>query len=149
MVAIMTQCLELKGHEKVLEIGTGSGYQAAILSELVKEVYTIEIIEGLGRRAAQTLKQYGFDNVKVKIGDGFEGWPAHAPFDGIIITCAVNKIPEPLIEQLAVGGKMVLPIGETLRYQKLKVLTKEKDGSLKEKYILDCVFVPMTGKHGW
>jgi protein-L-isoaspartate(D-aspartate) O-methyltransferase len=149
MVAIMTQCLELKGDEKVLEIGTGSGYQAAILSILAKEVYTIEIIEGLGQRATQTLKQYGFDNVRVKIGDGFLGWPEQAPFDGIIITCAVNKIPGPLVEQLAIGGRMVLPIGETLRYQKLKVLTKEKNGKLKEKYILDCVFVPMTGKHGW
>ena len=149
MVAIMTQCLELKGKEKVLEIGTGSGYQAAILSEIAKEVYTIEIIEGLGQMATQTLKIHGFNNVKVKIGDGFEGWPEHAPFDRIIITCAVNKIPEPLVEQLAVGGRMVLPIGETLRYQKLKVLTKEKSGKLKEKYILDCVFVPMTGKHGW
>jgi len=149
MVAIMTQCLELKGNEKVLEIGTGSGYQAAVLSVLAKEVYTIEIIEGLGQRATQTLKQYGFDNVKVKIGDGFEGWPEHAPFEGIIITCAVNKIPEPLVEQLKIGGRMVLPIGETLRYQKLKVLTKEENGKLKDKYILDCVFVPMTGKHGW
>jgi len=149
MVAMMTQCLALQGEEKILEIGTGSGYQAAILSVLAKEVYTIEIVEGLGKRAAQTLKEQGFDNVRVKIGDGFEGWPEHAPYDGIMITCAVKQIPEPLIEQLEVGGKLVLPIGNTLRHQQLKVLTRGKDGTLREKYILDCVFVPMTGKHEW
>jgi protein-L-isoaspartate(D-aspartate) O-methyltransferase len=149
MVAVMTQALELGGDEKVLEIGTGSGYQAAVLSDLVKEVYTIEIIKGLGQKAAQTLKAHGFNNVRVKIGDGFDGWPEYAPYDGILITCAVNTIPEPLVEQLKVGGRMVLPIGKTLRIQKLKVLTKENNGKLREKAILDCVFVPMTGKHGW
>jgi len=149
MVAVMTQSLGLKGNETVLEIGTGSGYQAAVLSELAKAVYTIEIIEGLGKRAAKVLQEHGFGNVKVKIGDGFEGWPEHAPYDGILVTCAVNKIPKPLIEQLKIGGRMVLPIGETLRYQKLKVLIKGEHGKMREEYILDCVFVPMTGKHGW
>ena len=149
MVAIMTQCLELEGTEKVLEIGTGSGYQAAVLGELADKVYTIEIVEPLGKRADSTLMALGYENVHVKIGDGFHGWKEHAPYDRVMITCAVETVPEPLVRQLALGGKMVLPIGETRAHQKLKVLSKKPDGSLSEEYVLDCVFVPMTGDHGF
>ena len=112
IVALMTELLELKGNEKVLEIGTGSGYQAAVLAELAKEVYTIEIIEPLASTAKDRLLELGYQNVKVKAGDGYLGWPEAAPFDAIIITCAPDHIPEPLVEQLKEGGGMVLPLGE-------------------------------------
>lgn len=147
MVAIMTQCLELKTTDRALEIGTGSGYQAGVLAELCKEVYTIEIVEPLGKRAEVTLKELGYENVKVKIGDGFEGWKEHAPYDGIIVTCACEEIPQPLIDQLAEGGRLVIPVGEYNAYQTLKVLTK-KGKDLNSKDVLDCRFVPLTGPHG-
>lgn len=145
IVALMTELLELKGEEKVLEIGTGSGYQAAILAELSKEVYTIEIIESLGKRAEENLKKLGYKNIKVKIGDGFLGWPDYAPFDAIIVTCAVPQVPPPLIEQLKEGGKIVIPLGEELSYQTLTVVEKKK-GKLIYKDITGVIFVPMTGE---
>ncbi|MFQ6050465.1 MAG: protein-L-isoaspartate(D-aspartate) O-methyltransferase [Candidatus Hydrothermarchaeota archaeon] len=145
VVALMTESLELNGTEKVLEIGTGSGYQAAILSELADEVYTIEIREKLANNAKKTLKELGYDNVHVKHADGYFGWKEHAPFDAIIITCAVNHIPPYLIDQLKEGGVMVLPLGSTRYYQTLTLIKKER-GELKLKYITNVRFVPMIGE---
>lgn len=144
IVALMTELLHLKGNEKVLEIGTGSGYQAAILAELASQVWTIEIIEPLALKAGETLKKLGYKNIQVKCGDGYLGWKEYAPFDRIIVTCAPPFVPEPLVEQLAEGGKMVIPIGET--YQELKLFEKIK-GKLAEKTIVSVKFVPMTGEY--
>jgi len=140
IVALMTELLELKGEEKVLEIGTGSGYQAAILAELAKEVYTVEILEPLADRSQKLLKELGYKNIKVKHGDGFLGWPEHAPFDAIIVTCAPEKIPPALVEQLAEGGRLVIPVGA--HYQELKQLKKIK-GEIVSKNIIPVRFVPM------
>lgn len=140
IVALMTQLLELKGDEKVLEIGTGSGYQAAILAELSKEVYTIEIIPQLTQRAEKLLKDLGYKNIFVKIGDGYLGWPEYAPFDKIILTCAPEEIPQTLVEQLKDGGKMVLPVGSVA--QDLVVVEKQK-GRIITKSIIPVRFVPM------
>lgn len=146
IVAFMTEALSLKPGMKVLEIGTGSGYQAAILAEMVAEVYTIEIVESLGMRSKKLLDELGYDNVFVKIGDGFEGWPEHAPFDAIIVTCAPNNIPEPLKEQLAEGGRMIIPVGgEGIQY--LVLNTKEK-GKIRQESILPVRFVPMVNDKG-
>lgn len=145
MVAIMTQLLELKGTEKVFEVGTGSGYQAAILGELCKEVYTVELIPSLAESAAKLLDSLGYENVHVKAGDGYLGWPEAAPFEGIIITCAPEKLPQPLVEQLAIGGKLVVPIGPQGRAQMLTVYTKTDTGLIAE-YEGGCYFVPMRGK---
>ena len=122
IVALMTEFLSLRGDEKVLEIGTGSGYQAAILAELSGEVYTIEILEPLAQRAQKLLQELGYRNVLVKCGDGFLGWPEHAPFDAIIVTCAPDAIPQPLIDQLAEGGRLVIPVGD--QFQELKLVRK-------------------------
>ncbi len=146
IVALMTDALQLKGTEKVLEIGTGSGYQAAVLAEIVPEVYTIEILEGLGVRAAATLKTLGYDRVHVRIGDGYLGWPEQAPFDAILVTAAPEKVPQPLFDQLARGGRMVIPVGPQGRFgQDLLRYTKAPMGLLKEK-LEDVRFVPMTGQ---
>lgn len=145
MVAIMTELLQLTGNEKVLEIGTGSGYQTAILSLLAKEVYTIEIIEPLAKSAEERLKRLGYNNVYVRVGDGYQGWPENAPFDGIIITCAPPYLPEPLKEQLAEGGKIVAPIGEKGQMQILTVFEK-KNGKIVKREEGGCFFVPMTGE---
>jgi len=142
IVALMTELLELKGEEKVLEIGTGSGYQAAILAELVKEVYTIEIIETLATSAKKLLLQMGYQNVRVKAGDGYLGWPEVAPFDAIIITAAPDHIPKPLLEQLKEGGRMVVPVGTYS--QVLKKIVK-RSGRIETSDIVPVVFVPMTG----
>ncbi len=144
IVALMTELLNLKGDEKVLEIGTGSGYQAAVLAELCDKVYTIEIIPSLAETAKKRLKKLGYTNVYVFCGDGYLGLKKYAPFDGIIVTCAPPYVPKPLIEQLKEGGRMVIPVGET--YQELKVLTKKK-GKIIEKSIIPVRFVPMTGKY--
>ena len=112
IVAFMTETLDPQPTDKVLEIGTGSGYQAAVLSPLVKEVYTIEIMPELGQRADQTLRKLGYQNVFTKVGDGFQGWPEHAPFDSIIVTCSPETVPKPLVEQLKEGGRMVIPVGD-------------------------------------
>jgi len=143
IVALMTELLNLKGDEKVLEIGTGSGYQAAILAELAREVYTIEILEPLAISAKNKLKRLGYENVQVKCGDGYKGWPEHAPFDGIIVTCAPEYIPQPLVEQLKMGGRMVIPIGKYL--QELVLITKTEDG-IKKRSVAPVTFVPMRGE---
>jgi len=143
IVALMTELLSLKGDEKVLEIGTGSGYQAAILAELTKEVFTIEILEPLATSAKNRLKKLGYRNIQVRCGDGYQGWPAHAPFDGIIVTCAPEHIPKPLVEQLKIGGRMVIPVGKYL--QELALITKTEDG-IKKRSVAPVAFVPMTGE---
>jgi protein-L-isoaspartate(D-aspartate) O-methyltransferase len=142
IVALMTELLELKGTEKVLEIGTGSGYQAAVLAELAKEVYTIEIIEALASTAKKRLWEMGYQNINVKAGDGYLGWPEAAPFDAIIITCAPDHVPEPLVEQLREGGRLVLPVGAFA--QELKKIVK-RSGKIEASDILPVLFVPMTG----
>ncbi len=143
IVALMTELLELKGGEKVLEIGTGSGYQAAILAEIVGEVYTIEIIESLAKSAEERLQRMGYKNVTVKLGDGYQGWEEHAPFDHVIVTAAPDHVPQPLVDQLKVGGTMVIPVGDY--FQELKLLTKT-EGGVEEKSIIPVRFVPMTGE---
>ena len=146
IVALMSQLLSLKPGERVLEIGTGSGYQAAVLTEMGAEVYTVEIIPELAARAEKLLDDLSYDKVSVKTGDGYKGWPEKAPFDGIIVTCAPTKIPEPLKEQLAEGGRMVIPAGENYA-QKLYLLTK-KEGKIIQRKIIDVRFVPMVDEEG-
>ncbi|MFQ6008531.1 MAG: protein-L-isoaspartate(D-aspartate) O-methyltransferase [Candidatus Zixiibacteriota bacterium] len=143
IVAIMTELLHLDGDEKVLEIGTGSGYQAAILAEIAREVYTIEIVERLAKRAEKLLYELGYENITVKCGDGYIGWEEHAPFDAIIVTCAPPKVPQPLIEQLAEDGRMVVPVGTW--WQEL-LLIEKKNGKMTETSVLPVRFVPMTGE---
>ena len=144
IVALMTELLELPPKSRVLEIGTGSGYQSAVLGELASEVYSIEILPELARAAGETLRQLGYANVVVREGDGYRGWSEHAPFDGIIVTAAPERIPQPLLEQLAPGGRMVIPVGGF--FQELKVFTKDRDGRITEKGIIPVRFVPMTGE---
>jgi protein-L-isoaspartate(D-aspartate) O-methyltransferase len=144
IVAFMTQTLDLKPTDRVLEIGTGSGYQAAVLSPLVKEVYSIEIVEALGRRAASTLRRLKYRNVTTKVGDGFLGWEEHAPFDKIIVTCSPEKIPTPLVDQLREGGIIVVPVGE--RYQQTLYIMRKQQGKLIREALRPTLFVPMTGK---
>jgi protein-L-isoaspartate(D-aspartate) O-methyltransferase len=143
IVAVMTELLHLDGDEKVLEIGTGSGYQAAILAEIASEVYTIEIVEPLAARADKLLKQLGYKNITVKCGDGYIGWEEYAPFDAIIVTCAPPEVPQPLVEQLADGGRMVVPVGTS--WQEL-LLIEKKNGKVTETSVLPVRFVPMTGE---
>jgi protein-L-isoaspartate(D-aspartate) O-methyltransferase len=128
----------------VLEIGTGSGYQSAVLSRLARDVYSIEIVPELARVSSERLRKLGFQNVTVREGDGYRGWPEHAPFDGIVVTAAPPRIPEPLLDQLAPGGRMVIPVGDF--FQELKVFSKDKNGKVTEKDILPVRFVPMTGE---
>lgn len=144
VVALMSEALGLQGAEKVLEIGTGSGYQAAVLSPLAREVYTIEIIDSLAKRATDTLRRLGYENVRVRSGDGYAGWPEHAPFDAIVITAAAPKVPEPLIAQLKPGGRIVMPL-ERGWMQDLVVYQKTGSGS-SMKSLGAVRFVPMTGK---
>ena len=141
IVALMTELLHLAGDEKVLEIGTGSGYQAAVLSPLAKEIYTIEIVRSLAEGAGKLLKTLGYNNVTVKWGDGYKGWVEHAPFDCVIVTAAPVQVPKALIEQLKIGGRMVIPVGSF--YQELKVFIKGKDG-IEEESIIPVRFVPMV-----
>jgi protein-L-isoaspartate(D-aspartate) O-methyltransferase len=145
MVALMTQILQIKPGEKVLEIGTGSGYQAAILAELTDRVYTIEIREGLTKLAAQRLKQLGYEKVHLKCGDGYFGWEEAAPFDAIMVTCAANHIPPPLIKQLKEGGRLIIPLGSTTYFQTLTLLEKKQDKTDIQQ-ITGVAFVPMTGE---
>jgi len=144
IVAFMTEALQLKARARVLEIGTGSGYQAAVLGELAREVYTIEIVKPLGERAAKLLARLGYRNIKVKIGDGYQGWPDKAPFDAIMLTAAPERVPAPLLQQLAVGGSLVAPVGP-LRDQRLIRITRSAGGLSREE-LLPVRFVPMTGK---
>jgi protein-L-isoaspartate(D-aspartate) O-methyltransferase len=146
IVAFMTETLDLKSHDRVLEIGTGSGYQAAILGEICDAVYSIEIIEPLGTGARALLSELGYDNVFVKIGDGYQGWAEHAPFDAIMVTCSPSHIPQPLQDQLAEGGRMIIPVGEK-HVQHLYLLEK-KDGKIIRKSVLSVLFVPMTDGEG-
>ncbi|MEW6162348.1 MAG: protein-L-isoaspartate(D-aspartate) O-methyltransferase [Nitrospirota bacterium] len=147
MVAIMTELLELKGAEKVLEIGTGSGYQAAILAELSKEVYTVERFAILIIKAEERFRFLGYNNINVKVGDGTLGWPEEAPFDRIMVTAGTPRIPDPLIQQLSQEGIIVAPVGERFSQQLLKV--KKSRGRLSEEYHTPCVFVPLIGRYGW
>jgi protein-L-isoaspartate(D-aspartate) O-methyltransferase len=145
IVALMTQCLDLRPGEKVLEIGTGSGYQAAVLARLTDTVYTVEIRENLATKASQTLKNMGYDNVQVKWADGYFGWEEEAPFDAIIVTCAANHVPPPLLNQLKEGGRLIIPLGSTLYFQTLTLITKV-EGKPRVKHISGVRFVPMVGE---
>jgi protein-L-isoaspartate(D-aspartate) O-methyltransferase len=144
IVALMTDLAEVTKNDVLLEIGTGSGYQAAVLSELAGHVYTIEIVEELGRRAANTLERLGYNNVTARVGDGYAGWPDQAPFDAILVTAAPEEVPQPLIEQLAVGGRMVIPVGAENEAQILQVLTKEDNGQVIVSNVIAVRFVPLT-----
>jgi protein-L-isoaspartate(D-aspartate) O-methyltransferase len=145
VVALMTEALRLKPTDRVLEIGTGSGYQAAVLAEIVKEVYTIEIRKSLADKAEKRLKELGYKNIKVKYADGYFGWEEYAPFDAIMITAAANHIPPPLIKQLKEGGRFILPLGSTVYYQMLTLATKKK-GELNIEQMGPVAFVPMIGE---
>lgn len=146
IVALMTELLKLRGGEKALEVGTGSGYQAAVLSKIINEVYTIEIFEELGIAAKKRLSHLGYSNVKVRIDDGYYGWPERAPFDVVVVTCAVDHIPPSLIEQLKEGGRMCLPLGSPFLTQTL-MLVEKKNGQVVSRSILPVRFVPLLGKH--
>ncbi|HXX53794.1 MAG TPA: protein-L-isoaspartate(D-aspartate) O-methyltransferase, partial [Thermodesulfovibrionales bacterium] len=147
MVAVMTELLGLGGDETVLEIGTGSGYQAAILAELSRQVYTVERIQRLSERAKETIEKLGYDNIHMKVGDGTLGWPEAAPFDRIIITAAAPAVPDPLVDQLSEDGILVAPVGDRFSQQLVKLL-KHKSNLIKE-YHTPCVFVPLMGEYGW
>jgi protein-L-isoaspartate(D-aspartate) O-methyltransferase len=143
----MTDLLDPDGHCRALEVGTGSGYQAAVLSEVCKHVHTIEIVEPLGVSARERLERLGYDDVEVRIGDGYYGWPEAAPFDVIVVTAVASHIPPPLIEQLRPGGRMVLPVGSRYTTQQLVLVRKLDDGSVTTRQILPVAFVPLTGGH--
>jgi protein-L-isoaspartate(D-aspartate) O-methyltransferase len=147
IVALMTDLLEVRRGDRVLEIGTGSGYQAAILAAMGAEVYTMEIVEPLGERAATALAAAGYDAVKVRVGDGYYGWADHAPFDAIIVTAAASHVPPPLVKQLKRGGRMVIPVGAQFLTQHLQLVEKEADGGVVSRQILPVRFVPLTGGH--
>ena len=147
IVAYMTELLDPKKEHKVLEVGTGSGYQAAVLAELVNHVYTIEIIKELGESAEKRLKRLGYKNVTVKIGDGYFGWEEHAPYDAIIVTAAPDHIPPLLIHQLKPGGTLCIPVGGRFRVQTLTLVQKTESGSIMTRQIMPVRFVPLTGKH--
>ena len=146
IVALSTDLLEPRPGDVVLEVGTGSGYQAAVLAELVRQVYSIEIVVPLGREAARRLRALGYDNVEVKIGDGYQGWPEKGPFDGIVVTAAAPDVPMPLVNQLKLGGRMVIPIGPHFAEQELVLIEKLADGSVTRRTVLPVRFVPMIGE---
>ncbi|MEF8787425.1 MAG: protein-L-isoaspartate(D-aspartate) O-methyltransferase [Planctomycetota bacterium] len=146
IVALMTDRLEPEADDRVLEVGTGSGYQAAVLSELCAEVYTVEIVEGLAQQARKRLESLGYDNVHVRHGDGFYGWEEHAPFDAIIVTAAPEELPQRLLDQLKSGGRMVIPVGEQYGVQRLLAVTKTEEGEIRRQMICPVRFVPMTGR---
>ena len=147
MVAVMTQSLELTGRERVLEVGTGSGYQAAILSRLAGHVYTIERYTSLSERARERLERLGYGNVTCLVGDGSQGYPPAAPYDGVVVTAAAPQVPSTLIDQLAEGGRLVIPVGHI--YSQELVLVRKRGGQVSRKTVNYCRFVPLTGKHGW
>ena len=147
IVALMTDLLRPLADHKVLEIGTGSGYQAAVLSKLVDSVYTIEIIDKLGQQAIKHFKRLGYSNVEARVGDGYYGWPSEAPFDGIVVTAAAGHIPPPLIKQLKPGGRMVIPVGGRFQVQQLMLVEKSVDDKVTTRQILPVRFVPLTGGH--
>lgn len=145
IVALMTELLEPQQSDVILEVGTGSGYQAAVLSGLVKHVYSVEIVKELADSASQTLQKLDYDNVTVRAGDGYAGWPEHAPFDGIIVTAAAEHLPPPLLQQLKPGGKLVIPVGEHGGYQELLVVEVDEKGEVSRQSVLPVRFVPLTG----
>ena len=147
IVALMTDLLNPEPGERVLELGTGSGYQAAVLAELDLAVHTIEIVPALGMEAAQRLARLGYDSVATRIGDGYYGWPEAAPFDGIVVTAAASHVPPPLVSQLAAGGRMVIPVGQPFMVQQLVLVTKDAAGSVRTRQLLPVRFVPLTGAH--
>ena len=147
IVAIMTDLLELKHTDRVLEVGTGSGYQAAVLAEIVKEVYTVEVIEELAKTAKKRLEKLGYINVKTRSGDGYYGWEENAPYDAIIVTAAAGHIPPPLLKQLKPGGKMIIPVKSMFYVQHLILVEKDQKGALTTRQIVPVMFVPLTGKH--
>lgn len=146
IVALMTECLQLKGIERVLEIGTGSGYQTAILAEFTREVYTVERIEKLSLQARKLLEELGYRNIHFKIGDGTDGWEEHSPYDRIIVTAAATDIPPALIKQLGEGGRMIIPVGA--RFSQELILLTKKRGKIKKEKRGGCIFVPLVGKYG-
>jgi len=144
IVALSTDLLNLKGGESVLDVGTGSGYQAAVLAEIAAHVYSIEIIDSLGKTAAKRLEDLGYGNIEVKIGDGYQGWPEKAPFDAIVVTAAAPRVPPALVAQLKTGGRLVIPIGAESEIQYLKLITRRADGGYDEKRVLPVRFVPLV-----
>jgi protein-L-isoaspartate(D-aspartate) O-methyltransferase len=147
IVALMSDLLNTKPADIILEVGTGSGYQAAILSQLVQQVYSVEIIEDLATAARKRLNKLGYDNVEVRNGDGYFGWPEHAPYDGVIVTAAAPHIPQPLIDQLQIGARLVIPVGLPYSYQELMVVEKKANGGIETQKVLGVSFVPLTGEH--
>jgi protein-L-isoaspartate(D-aspartate) O-methyltransferase len=147
IVAIMTNLLQVGKSDRVLEIGTGSGYQIAVLAELVKKAYSIEIIEPLGKQAKERLQHLGYENIELKIGDGYYGWPEEAPFDAIMVTAAASHIPPPLIKQLKPGGRMLIPVGSRFMVQELLLVQKSPSGEVSTRQLLPVAFVPLTGRH--
>ena len=147
IVALMTEIIKPGPERKILEIGTGSGYQSAVLSQLVKQVYSIEIIEPLGLSTAQLLDRLAYKNIETRIADGYDGWPQQAPFDGIIVTAAISHIPPPLVRQLKKGGRMIIPVGSRFQTQYLTLVEKDKQGTITTRQILPVTFVPFTGGH--
>ncbi len=147
IVALMSDLLETKPSDTILEIGTGSGYQAAILSQLVEQVYSVEIIEDLASSARKRLHKLSYDNIEVRNDDGYFGWPEHAPYDGVIVTAAAPHIPQPLIDQLREGARLVIPVGLPYSYQELMVVEKKANGEIETKKVLGVSFVPLTGEH--
>lgn len=147
IVAIMTNLLHVGKSDRVLEIGTGSGYQIAVLAELVKKAYSIEIIEPLGKQAKERLQHLGYENIELKIGDGYYGWPEEAPFDAIMVTAAASHIPPPLIKQLKPGGRMLIPVGSRFMVQELLLVQKSPSGEVSTRQLLPVAFVPLTGRH--
>jgi len=148
IVALMTDLLNPKATDTVLEVGAGSGYQAAILAKVVTQVYTVEIVAPLAAEAAKRLQRLGYANVEVRCGDGYAGWPEHAPFDGILVAAAAPHIPQPLLDQLKPGGRLVIPVGQAYASQELLVLEKEADGRISRQSVLPVAFVPLTGGLG-
>ena len=146
IVALMTQSLKLKKADKVLEVGTGSGYQAAVLAEIVQQVYSIEIVKALAEKAQKLLRSLGYRNINIKTGDGYRGWKEYAPYDAIIITCAVNHVPAPLVNQLRDGGRIVLPLGDSGLFSQRLVLGTKKGGKFDLQHITGVRFVPMVGE---
>lgn len=148
IVALMSDLLNPEPDDVILEIGTGSGYQSSVLGQLVKQVYSVEIIADLAEQADNRLNRLGYKNIEIHVGDGYLGWPEHAPYEGIIVTAAAPHIPEPLLEQLRPGARLVIPVGFPHSHQHLKVLEKKSDGTIETQNILGVSFVPLTGKHG-
>jgi len=147
IVALMSDLIKPQADDRVLELGTGSGYQAAILAELTGQVYSIEIIEALGKQADERLSRLGYDNVTLRIGDGYYGWEEYAPFDAIVVTAAASHVPPPLVAQLKPGGRMIIPVGSRFLTQQLVLIEKDADGQLITRQILPVKFVPLTGEH--